>query len=134
MSMYARTPTSPLTISGRLPAITGPDSLPRGRGPLLNRNYTLLAVGQAISNVGDFVYSTTLLVWVYTLTHSAAAVSGILIAQYTPVFLLGPIAGVFVDRWNRRTSMIISDLSRALIAMLPFIVPLALRLPAIYAS
>jgi predicted MFS family arabinose efflux permease len=132
--MSARTPTSPLTISGTLPAIPGPESLPRGRGPLLNRNFALLATGQAISNLGDFVYSTTLLVWAYALTHSAAAVSGILIAQYTPVFLLGPIAGVFVDRWNRRTTMIVSDLSRTLIAMLPFIAPLALRLPAIYAS
>lgn len=133
--MSARTPTTPLTLNNdEPPAIPGPESLPRGHGPLLNRNYAYLAVGQAISNVGDFVYSTTLLVWVYSLTHSAAAVSGILIAQYTPIFLLGPIAGVFVDRWNRRTTMIVSDLSRAVIAMLPFIVPLALRLPAIYAS
>lgn len=132
--MSARTPTSPLTLNNsELPAIPGPETLPRGRGPLLNRNYAFLATGQAISNVGDFVYSTTLLVWVFALTHSAAAVSGILIAQYTPIFLLGPIAGVFVDRWNRRTTMIVSDLSRAVIAMLPFIVPLDLRLPAIYA-
>src|ERR1017187_7709162 len=46
-------------------------------GFLINRNFVLLAIGQAISNIGDFVYSTTLLIWVFLLTHSAAAVSGV---------------------------------------------------------
>lgn len=111
-----------------------PQVIPPGKGLLINRNFTFLAFGQAISNIGDFFYSTTLLVWVYALNHSAIAVSGVLLAQYAPVFLLGPIAGVFVDRWNRRQTMMISDLARAIIAILPLLMPLALRLPAIYAS
>jgi predicted MFS family arabinose efflux permease len=57
-----------------------------------------------------------------------------LIAQYLPVFLLGPIAGVFVDRWDRRQTMVISDVTRAIIALLPLVVPIFLRLPAIYTS
>jgi predicted MFS family arabinose efflux permease len=101
---------------------------------LRNRNFLLLASGQAISNIGDFVFSTTLLVWVFSLTHSAGAVSGVLVAQYVPVFALGPIAGVFVDRWNRRTTMVATDLLRMVFALLPFVVPEPLRLPAIYAS
>jgi MFS family permease len=101
---------------------------------LINRNFRLLAIGQAISNMGDFVYSTTLLIWVFVLTHSAAAVSGVLIAQYLPVFLLGPIAGVFVDRWNRRRTMVVSDVTRAILALLPLVVPIFLRLPSIYTS
>lgn len=104
------------------------------KGFLINRNFRLLAIGQAISNMGDFVYSTTLLIWVFMLTHSAAAVSGVLIAQYLPVFILGPIAGVFVDRWNRRRTMVVSDAMRAFIALLPLFVPLFFRLPTIYAS
>jgi len=107
---------------------------PAKYGFLINRNFALLAFGQAISNMGDFVYSTTLLIWVFLLTHSAAAVSGVLIAQYVPVFLLGPVAGVFVDRWNRRRTMIVADVARGIAALLPLIVPVALRLPAIYAS
>jgi MFS family permease len=106
---------------------------PRNRF-LLNRNFTFLAIGQAISNLGDFVYSTTLLVWVFVLTHSAAAVSGVLIAQYVPMFLLGPVAGVFVDRWNRRTTMVVADLSRMTVALLPLFVAGTLRLPTIYLS
>jgi len=58
----------------------------------------------------------------------------VLAAQYIPVFLLGPLAGVFVDRWNRRQTMLISDLIRAVVATLPLIAPASLRLQAIYAS
>lgn len=99
-----------------------------------NRNFGLLAIGQAISIIGDFVYSTTLLVWVFVLTHSAAAVSGVLVAQYVPIFLLGPVAGVFVDRWNRRTTMIATTLLQMGVALLPLLIPGEARLAAIYAS
>src|SRR5215831_9803067 len=101
---------------------------------LINRNFAWLASGQAISNLGDFVFSTTLFIWVFTLTHSAAAVSGVLAAQYIPIFLLGPLAGVFVDRWDRRHTMLISDLIRAGVATLPLLAPASLRLQAIYTS
>ncbi len=107
---------------------------PQAKGWLINRNFTLLSIGQAISNMGDFVYSTTLLIWVFALGGSAAAVSGVLVAQYVPVFVLGPIAGVFVDRWHRLRTMLASDLARAVIALLPLCVPGELRLPAIYCS
>lgn len=101
---------------------------------LINRNFTLLSIGQAISNIGDFVYSTTLLIWVFSLGGSAAAVSGVLVAQYIPNFLIGPLAGVFVDRWNRLRTMLTSDLTRAAIALLPIFAPAELRLPTIYLS
>lgn len=122
MSVETTTPATDNAIS------QFPDKL------LKNRNFLLLASGQAISNIGDFVFSTTLLVWVFSLTHSAGAVSGVLVAQYVPVFALGPIAGVFVDRWNRRTTMVATDLLRMTFALLPFVVPEPLRLPAIYGS
>src|SRR5437868_6450479 len=99
-------PTGGLTPLQQVPEAAKPEP---GTGLLINRNFALLAIGQAISNMGDFVYSTTLLVWVFVLTHSAGAISGVLLAQYAPIFLLGPVAGVFVDRWNRRRTMIVSD-------------------------
>src|SRR5258708_12814926 len=104
----------------------------KSKGFLINRNFAVLAIGQAISNMGDFVYSTTLLVWVFVLTHSAAAVSGVLIAQYAPVFLLGPPAGVFVDPWNRRRTMITPDPVRAVVALLPPLAPPPLPPPPLY--
>lgn len=101
---------------------------------LINRNFTFLATGQAISSIGDFVYSTTVLIWVLSMGGTAAAVSGVWIAQYLPVFLLGPLAGVLVDRWHRLRTMIFSDIARAIIALLPLFAPATVRLPAIYLS
>ncbi len=132
ISLYKQEDTMQTEIT--TPLATMPDAIPQERGLLINRNFAWLARGQAISNLGDFAYSTTLFIWVFTLTHSAAAVSGVLAAQYLPVFLLGPLAGVFVDRWNRRQTMLISDLIRAGVATLPLIAPASLRLQAIYAS
>ncbi len=138
--MSLKTPTGPLDIPvaastpapASIPGVS--EESPPSKGLLINRNFALLAIGQAISNIGDFVYAPTLLVWVFVLTHSAGAVSGVWIAEYAPVFLLGPIAGVFVDRWNRRTTMIVADILRAMIALLPLFAPGSLRLPAIYTS
>lgn len=107
---------------------------PRSKGILINRNFMFLTIGQGISNLGDMVYAITLTIWVYALTNSAAAVGGVLVAQSIPTFALGPIAGVFVDRWNRKTTMVIADVARALIVIVPLVVPDAWRLPAIYAS
>lgn len=116
--------TAPATIEGHPPQ----------KSLFRNRNFMLLTSGQAISNLGDFVYSTTLLVWVFSLTNSASAVSNVLLAQYIPIFLLGPIAGVFVDRWNRRHTMVVADMIRVGAALLPLVVPAFLRLPTILLS
>src|SRR5258706_99183 len=89
--MPAQIPTGSLSETTEITILAS-----KSKGFLINRNFALLAIGQAISNMGDFVYATTLLVWVFVLTHSTAAVSGVWIAQYAPIFLLGPIAGVFV--------------------------------------
>ena len=103
-----------------LPSPTGKfDAHPAGKGPLLNRNLALLASGQAISRIGDYMYSATLPVWVLMLTSSVAAVSGVSVAQYLPAFLIGPLAGIFVDRWNRRHTIIIANIAQALCTLLP---------------
>src|SRR5215469_13254676 len=104
------------------------------KGLLLNRNLALLASGQAISSIGDYMYSATLPVWVLMLTSSVAAVSGVSVAQYLPAFLIGPLAGIFVDRWNRRHTIIIANIAQALCTLLPLLVFGTWRLPAIYFS
>ncbi len=104
---------------------TRDDAAPRKRGGLLiNRSYALLWSGQLISNLGDFVFDTTLVLWVATKIAAGQpwaplAVSGVLVAATLPIFLVGPIAGVFVDRWNPRRTMMTTDALRAvLIALL----------------
>jgi len=110
------------------------DAPPARKGLLFNRNLALLASGQAISSIGDYMYSATLPVWVLMLTSSVAAVSGVSVAQYLPAFLIGPLAGIFVDRWNRRHTIIIANIAQALCTLLPLLVSGAFRLPAIYIS
>jgi dTMP kinase len=49
------------------------------------------------------------------------AVSGVMVARVVPSLLLGPVAGVFVDRWDRKRVMIATDLGRGVVmALIPF--------------
>jgi MFS family permease len=87
---------------------------------LINRNYAFLWSGQAISTIGDTVFDTTLVLWIATViahgqSWAPAAVGGVLFAAALPTFLLGPIAGVFADRWDKRTTMLCMDAIRAIL-------------------
>lgn len=78
----------------------------------------LLLVGRFTSQLGDAIFLTTLLLWVADLTDSPAAVAGIFIASAIPVFLFSPFAGVYVDRWSYKRTLINTDLIRALLVLL----------------
>lgn len=80
---------------------------------LQQRNFALLWFGTLISLTGDWLLRIGLPVYVYTLTGSALDTSIMLITGFVPNLLLGSIAGVFVDRWNRRATMIVSNLLMA---------------------
>ncbi len=89
-------------------------------GRLINRNFSLLFVGQAISLIGDQVSGYTMLLWIVTIiardqSWAPLAVSGIMIAGMIPNLVVGPIAGVFVDRWNHRITMLRMDIIRAVL-------------------
>lgn len=91
---------------------------------LINRDYTRLWFGQAVSSVGDAVFSTTLVLWVATVLAedkpwAPVAVSGILLAGSAAVLFIGPLAGVFVDRWDKRATMLGTEVLRGgLVAVL----------------
>jgi MFS family permease len=92
--------------------------LPSLQRTLINGNYTRLWYGQAVSAVGDSVFNTTLVLWVSQVLASGRswapiAVSGILVAACAAFALVGPIAGVFVDRWNRKSTMMRTEVIRA---------------------
>jgi MFS family permease len=93
-------------------------------GLLINRQFALLWSGQSISYLGDFVFDTTLILWVATSiargqSWAPLAVSGLLVATSLPALLIGPLAGVFVDRWDKRQTMLWTDALRAaLVALL----------------
>lgn len=87
---------------------------------LKNRNFFLLWLGQIISQFGDRLGFMALIGFAYSKVGygQPAAVFKILLFTIIPVFIIGPIAGVYVDRWDRRRTMYASDLLRMLLVLL----------------
>jgi DHA3 family macrolide efflux protein-like MFS transporter len=65
--------------------------------------------GQAFSLLGSRVVQFALVWWLTTLTGSATVLATATMVGLLPEILLGPIAGAYVDRWNRRAVMIVAD-------------------------
>jgi MFS family permease len=105
-----------------------------GDGLRRNRNWRALWLGQAVSLTGDSVFGVTVLLWVATVLAKGrpwapAAASGVLIAEAVPIFAMGPLAGVWVDRWDRRRTMLAADACRtALVGSLLAVPALGARL------
>lgn len=89
-----------------------------------NRAFTLMWSGQLISTIGTALSSLAASILVFRLTGSALSVGLMLMATAAPSLLVGLVAGVFVDRYDRRRIMIAADVLRAGLALLiPFLVP-----------
>ena len=67
-----------------------------------NRNFRLLFIGQTISQLGDWFNAVAVYALLLDLTGSATAVAWMMIVQFLPVAIVGPLAGVVVDRVDRR--------------------------------
>ncbi len=90
----------------------------RFRDVLTNRNFFFLWLGQVISNFGDRLNQMALVALVYQRNPgSEIALAKLISFTIIPVFVVGPIAGVWVDRLNRRKIMIISDLLRGILVL-----------------
>lgn len=89
---------------------------------LRHRNYRLFFTGQSISLVGTWLTKVATSWLVYRLTGSAWLLGVVAFAGQIPTFVLAPLAGVLVDRWNRRrvllTTQTLSMLQSALLATL----------------
>jgi MFS family permease len=77
------------------------------------RDFRLLWTGSLISALGSWLLILALPAHVFLVTGSLRDTGLILAAQYLPTLVLGPIAGVFIDRWDRRRVMIATSLFRA---------------------
>lgn len=81
----------------------------------LNRSGVRRLLGAGlVSQTGDWVLRVGLAYYVYVLTRSTAASALALLASFVPQIAFGSIAGVFVDRWDRRRTMIVADLALAI--------------------
>src|SRR3954453_5870022 len=111
---HSRIRYCPIASSMERPNYTGERSLSVLRS---NRNFRLLFIGQTISQLGDWFNSVAVFALLLDLTGSATAVAWMMIVQFLPVALIGPIAGVVVDRVDRRRLMIATDLLRGCLVL-----------------
>src|SRR5512139_202667 len=90
-----------------------------------HRNFSLMWTGQLVETIGSALTSLAASILVFRETNgSALSVGLMLMATAAPSLLVGLIAGVFVDRYDRRKIMMAADLLRGLLVLLiPVLVP-----------
>jgi MFS family permease len=91
---------------------------------LRQRNFLLFFGSATVSLLGDWALVLALPLYVYEQTGSIAWTGGLVVAELLPRLLLSSAAGVLVDRWDRRITMISTDLFRACV-LLAILLPLA---------
>src|SRR5713226_10473716 len=80
---------------------------------LRNRDFALLISGQAISQVGDGIFTVAIAWRVYQSYSTPAALSIVGIAFFLPRLLVTIVGGVLSDRFDRRWTMVVADCGRA---------------------
>ncbi|HEX6709787.1 MAG TPA: MFS transporter [Rubrobacter sp.] len=87
---------------------------------LRQRDFALLWFGGLISMMGDWAMFAALPFYAFEQTGSAFASGAVLTALTLPGLLIGTVAGVFVDRWDRKRTMVTANLLQVLV-MLPLL-------------
>ncbi len=82
-----------------------------------NRNYRYTWIGQVVSEIGDYFNNIAVFSLAMDLTHSGLVVSGVMLSRAIPAVMAGPLAGVVLDRFDRKRIMLASDLTRAVVAL-----------------
>lgn len=82
---------------------------------LAQRNFLLLWSAHTVSILGDYVFFIAITFWMYERTGSAEATGAVLILSTVPIALFAPLAGMVVDRWDRRRIMFGAEGARAVL-------------------
>ena len=81
----------------------------------------LVWIGQIVSVLASGMTTFAMTIYMYQQTHSATAMAFVQVAYITPFLIMSPIAGVMVDRYNRKLMMMISDIAGATATLTLFI-------------
>jgi DHA3 family macrolide efflux protein-like MFS transporter len=84
---------------------------------LLNRNFVLLWMGQAVSQLGSQVNAIAVLFWLKHATDSASLIGSMMMLSSIPHVILSGIGGAFADRHSRRKIIVCSDLLRSVLVL-----------------
>ena len=82
-----------------------------------NRNYRYTWSGQVVSEIGDHFNNIAVFSLALATTHSGLVVTGVMLSRAIPAVMAGPLAGVVLDRLDRKRIMIASDLIRTVVAL-----------------
>src|SRR5437870_3010031 len=84
-----------------------------------NRGFFRFWLAQLISQFGDRVHQMAL-VGLIAARHPGSSIELAKLLSFTiiPVFIIGPIAGVYIDRWDHRRTLFICDFIRGLLVLL----------------
>jgi Na+/melibiose symporter-like transporter len=85
-----------------------------------HRDLRLVLSAGLVSMVGDWILRIGLMYRVFVLTNSTIVSAILMLSSFVPQLLLGSVAGVFVDRWDRRRTMVVSNLLLA-VGLLPLL-------------
>lgn len=85
---------------------------------LRQRNFALLWLGGLISLFGDWMLRIALPFYVYDVTGSILATGVMVMVSTVPRVVLGAVAGVFVDRWDRKRTLVIANVLLCLLLLL----------------
>ena len=97
------------------------------------RDFRYLWTAQVASDFGDNLTALSLLIMIQRLTGSTVAIAGLMIAITLPALVFGVVAGVYVDRIDRRRTMIVSDVVRGLVVLSFIFIDSPDMVPLIYA-
>jgi MFS family permease len=84
---------------------------------LVHRNFRLYVFGQAVSFVGTWMQQIGLAWLVYDLTESPLLLGAVSFAAQIPTFFVAPFGGVLTDRWDRRTTLYVTQSSAMLLSL-----------------
>jgi MFS family permease len=83
--------------------------------------FTIVCVGQVFSLLGTAMTGFALAIWAWQVTGQATALALVGFFGFAPIVLVGPVAGALVDRWNRKLTMMLSDLAAGVSTIAAFV-------------